>query len=103
MNSQSKKLGQQYIDQEHKLERLLLAPDITDAQLQAQILSNAKLPAELRYTHLRAHLQTPEILDAAQINKYDSLRGYSSGNPCDNPPSGHDIEMWKKHNNCSLQ
>lgn len=101
MNEQAKQLGQRYIDQERKLENLLLESDISEDQLQAQVLANAKLLGELRYTHLRAHLQTPEILNAAQIDKYNALRGYSSGSPCDNPPSGHDVAMWKKHNNCS--
>ena len=101
MNNQAKQLGRQYIDQERVLEQYLIEPDISEERLHAQILSNAKLHGELRYAHLRAHLQTPAILNAAQIEKYNMLRGYGSGDPCDSPPSGHDVTMWKKHNNCS--
>jgi len=101
MNEQAKKLGQQYIKQERQLENLLLAPRVSEEELQAQIHASAKLRGELRYTHLRAHLKTPNILSVAQIDKYNALRGYVSKNPCDNPPSGHDVTMWKKHNNCS--
>jgi len=101
MNGQAKILGQKYIKQERKLENLLLEPGVSEEQLQAQIHVSAKLRGELRYTHLRAHLKTPNILSVAQIDKYNALRGYVSKNPCDNPPSGHDVTMWKKHNNCS--
>ncbi len=101
MNEQAKYLGQRFIDQERKLEDLLVAPGVSEEQLQEQILAIAKLRGELRYTHLRAHLQTPEILNAAQIDKYNTLRGYSTNSPCGNPPNGHDVTMWKKHNNCS--
>jgi len=31
---------------------------------------------------------------------YNELRGYSSDDPCENVPEGHDPEMWKRHNNC---
>ena len=31
---------------------------------------------------------------------YNSLRGYSSADPCSNIPTGHDPEMWRQHNNC---
>jgi hypothetical protein len=55
---------------------------------------------ELRYVHLVTHLETSSILTPQQIEKYNRLRGYGSGDPCKNIPQGHDAEMWKKHNNC---
>jgi len=33
--------------------------------------------AKLRYTHLAAHLKMMHVLSAAQINRYNELRGYS--------------------------
>jgi hypothetical protein len=35
-----------------------------------------------------------------QITLYNKLRGYSSDDPCQNVPKGHDPKMWKKHHNC---
>jgi hypothetical protein len=52
------------------------------------------------FVHLSAHLKTPDILKSEQITLYNKLRGYSSDDPCENVPRGHDPEMWKKHHNC---
>jgi len=41
------------------------------------------------------------ILMPDQITLYNKLRGYSSDDPCENIPQGHNPEMWKKHHNCS--
>jgi hypothetical protein len=54
----------------------------------------------LRHTHLSAHLKTPGILTGEQIEKYNTLRGYSSDDPCENIPAGHDPVMWRRHNDC---
>ncbi|NNC99507.1 MAG: hypothetical protein HKN85_04945 [Gammaproteobacteria bacterium] len=101
MRQEAKTLGQRYVDQERKLERLLLDSSVTDVQLGEQIQVNARTHGELRFTHLRAHLEMHSILSAAQIDRYNHLRGYGSDNPCENPPDGHDVGMWKKHNNCT--
>jgi hypothetical protein len=39
----------------------------------------ARLQADLRYTHLSAHLAMRSVLSAEQISRYDALRGYSDG------------------------
>ena len=54
----------------------------------------------LRYVHLSAHLNTPDILKSEQITLYNKLRGYSSDDPCENVPKSHDPKMWKKHHDC---
>ena len=101
MHQRAKTLGQRYIDEERQLQQLLVDPAVTDEQLQQKVLLNAATRGELRYTHLRAHLQTLVVLEAEQIEHYNTLRGYNGGDPCDNPPAGHNVEMWKKHNHCS--
>ena len=53
----------------------------------------------LRYVHLAAHLKTLPLLTHDQIARYNVLRGYA-GDPCANPPEGHDLSMWRKHNGC---
>jgi len=39
-------------------------------------------------------------IKSEQITLYNKLRGYSSDDPCQNVPKGHDPMMWKKHHNC---
>jgi hypothetical protein len=39
----------------------------------------ARLQADLRYTHLSAHLAMRSVLSTEQISRYDALRGYSDG------------------------
>jgi hypothetical protein len=68
--------------------------------LRAKIAEIEAVRGELRYVHLAAHLETPEILTPHQVATYNRLRGYGADDPCANPPAGHDAEMWRKHNNC---
>ena len=70
-------------------------------ELLVQILQKiAQVHGQLRYVHLSTHLKTPDILKSEQITIYNKLRGYSSDDPCENVPKGHDPTMWKKHHNC---
>jgi hypothetical protein len=41
-----------------------------------------------------------EILTPEQVEQYNELRGYTSDDPCNNVPDGHDEQMWREHNNC---
>lgn len=96
----AKALGKQLIDIEKKMNDKFEEDSITDEYLKEKINSSAKIYGELRYVHLKTHLLMVDILSKEQVKKYNSLRGYASGNPCDNIPEGHDPEMWKLHNNC---
>ena len=84
----------------HTLENHFRNRSITDAILRASLDAIAEARKELRYIHLAAHLKTPEILSADQIERYNALRGYSNPNPCANIPEGHDAQMWREHNGC---
>ncbi|NKB77001.1 MAG: hypothetical protein GKR96_08095 [Gammaproteobacteria bacterium] len=101
MHLRAKKLGKEYIEQEQFLEHLIQSPDITQEQLDSELKKSALILADLRFTHLSAHLKTPDVLTKEQIERYNSLRGYGASDLCENPPEGHDPDMWKKHNNCS--
>ena len=92
--------GERLIALERKLETHFRNRSITDAILRASLDAIAEARKELRYIHLAAHLKTPEILSADQIERYNALRGYSNPNPCANIPEGHDAQMWRKHNGC---
>jgi hypothetical protein len=45
-------------------------------------------------------LETPPLLTADQIVRYNDLRGYDAADPCDAVPEGHDAAMWRRHNGC---
>ena len=100
MNGEAKRLGLQYIEVEREIEAVLLSSKATEQSLSALLHQSAKTLADLRLIHLSAHLKTPPILSAAQLEQYNVLRGYAAENPCNAVPEGHDPDMWKRHNNC---
>ena len=93
-------LGRELIELERKLNDHFANQTITDELLRQILHRIAQVHRQLRYVHLSAHLHTPDILKSEQINLYNKLRGYSSDDPCENIPEGHDPKMWKKHHNC---
>jgi len=100
MKKEAMPLGLELIKLEMELNNHFANRTITD-ELLRQILQNiAQVHRQLRYVHLSTHLKTPDILKSEQITLYNKLRGYSSDDPCENVPKGHDPEMWKKHHNC---
>lgn len=100
MQSQAIPLGTELIELERQLNDRFAARTITEESLRELLEQIAQTRKQLRYVHLSAHLETPGILTAEQIDQYNELRGYSTGDPCQNIPPGHDPEMWKLHNNC---
>lgn len=100
MKSKAIPLGTKLIELEKNLNDSFANKTITKEILNQQLNSISEVRKKLRYVHLVTHLMTPNILTSYQIQKYNQLRGYSSGDPCKNIPEGHDAEMWKKHNDC---
>ncbi len=101
MQSQAIALGKELVALEKTLNESFANRSINDTQLLDQLNSIAQVRRDLRFIHLAAHLKTPDILSTWQIEEYNRLRGYASGDPCTNMPRGHDAEMWKRHNNCN--
>lgn len=100
MRSEAIELGKQIIDLEKEIDDAFRSKTITDAFLQEKVKESADLYGQLRVVHLKYHLSMVEILTPQQVEQYNELRGYTSGDPCENIPEGHDPEMWKLHNNC---
>jgi len=69
-------LGGRYVEQERRLDALFAGGKADEASLRATIDEAARLQADLRFAHLRAHLATRALLSPAQIARYDQLRGY---------------------------
>ena len=100
MKQQAVPLGLELIELERELNNHFANRTITNVLLHQILQKTAQVHGQLRYVHLSAHLKTPDILKAEQITLYNKLRGYSSDDPCENIPKGHDPTMWKKHHNC---
>ncbi len=100
MRSEAIELGEKIIDIEKGIDDAFTGKTITNAFLQEKVKESADLYGQLRVVHLKYHLSMVEILTSQQVEQYNELRGYTSGNPCENIPEGHDPEMWKLHNNC---
>lgn len=100
MKAKAIPLGKRLIKLEQELNNLFATKTMTKQGLSQQLEKIAKVRKKLRYVHLAAHLETPNILTVHQIEQYNRLRGYTRGNPCDKVPEDHNAEMWKKHNGC---
>ena len=92
--------GQRLIVGERALEAAFASGTVTGQTLRELLSEIGRARTALRYTHLAAHLETLPLLTEAQIARYNLLRGYS-GDPCANPPKGHDPALWRKHNGCN--
>jgi len=100
MKTDAISLGLKLIDLERELNRSFETGEIDEESLKGLLSRISDVYAQLRYTHLSAHLKTPSILTTDQIKLYNKLRGYDLSDPCENIPEGHDPEMWKRHNKC---
>jgi Spy/CpxP family protein refolding chaperone len=69
-------LGKQIVDRERELDHLFATRTITPDKLRHSIEAIAVLQGRLRQVHLETHLGQAELLDGAQLRKYDNLRGY---------------------------
>lgn len=100
MKKQAIPLGEQIIQVEQEMDDAFSSGEINAEDLKLYISKSGGLYSELRFVHLYTHLKMMEVLSAEQVEIYNQLRGYTSDDPCENIPEGHDPEMWKKHNNC---
>ena len=100
MRKEAIEKGKQLIRLERELELRFRQGPFAEAELQERMQEVGTARADLRFTHLAAHLKTPSILTADQVKRYNQLRGYAVTSPCDRVPSGHDLEMWRLHHGC---
>ena len=100
MRTEAIALGEQIINIEKEIDDAFANKTITDDFLNKKVTESANLYGQLRIVHLKYHLKMVDILTPQQVDQYNQLRGYSSGDPCDHVPEGHDPDMWKLHNNC---
>lgn len=48
----------------------------------------------------RATPETPPLLTAEQIARYNELRGHGAADPGSAVPEAYGPVMWRRHNNC---
>ncbi len=77
MLASARELGEKIVELERHLDRRFAHRHIDEASLRAATAEIAELYGQLRFAHLRAHLETRELLTDSQIADYDRLRGYS--------------------------
>lgn len=74
-------LGHEILAQEASLEASFRAGRIVEADLARQLEDIGRKLAELRLTHLRAHLLAAAILRPEQIEEYYQFQGYAAPSP----------------------
>lgn len=100
MQTEAQEAGERFIAAETAIEDAFREGNLDPDQLRALIDVAAEARAELRFIHLSRHLETPPLLTAEQIARYNELRGYGADDPCVAVPESHDPAMWRRHNNC---
>lgn len=100
MQTEARAAGESFIAAEAAIEGAFRQGNLTEDRLRSLVAAAAEARANLRFIHLSRHLQTPALLTADQIARYNELRGYTASDPCTNIPQGHDPAMWRRHNNC---
>lgn len=76
MQEEARALGVELLEAERELDRMFASGEAEAAGIRAQLQRIGSLRAELRFTHLSAHLRQLDILDDEQVNRYKRLRGY---------------------------
>lgn len=80
MQSRASALGHELIAAEIELDRAFAQRTVNDNNLNQSLHRIGQIQAQLRYVHLQAHLEQRNILEPEQVEYYDKLRGYGSGN-----------------------
>jgi Spy/CpxP family protein refolding chaperone len=78
MKAEAVPVGERLIEQETKLDGLFARRDITPANLTTATEEIGATQALLRATHLKYHLVMMEVLTPAQVERYQTLRGYGA-------------------------
>ena len=101
MNNDARRLGERYVALERNLNQQFSTRQMDQQSLRTILAEIASVRTDLRYTHLSAHLKTLHLLEPSQVTLYNRLRGYSSNDPCNAVPEGHNPDMWRKHHGCT--
>jgi Spy/CpxP family protein refolding chaperone len=90
MQKEAIRQGKALVETEQELDRQFATGAVTAGSLRSTLKQIGDLQADVRRSHLQAHIEQRAILTMAQIAKYDELRGYTS-----RAASGHDDHSHK--------
>jgi Spy/CpxP family protein refolding chaperone len=76
MLAEAKAKGQEILQAEASLARRFRHAHIDEATLREALERIGRLRADLRFFHLRTHLETKALLTPEQIARYNAVRGY---------------------------
>lgn len=91
--------GAEFIPAERALSAAFARGGLDATELAALVNVAGQARADLRFVHLSRHLQTLDVLNSEQVDRYNVLRGYAA-DPCASVPEGHNEAMWRRHNGC---
>jgi Spy/CpxP family protein refolding chaperone len=89
MHAESVRLGEAILAAEEHLDRRFAHRHLDAATLAALTAEIARLEGQLRFAHLKAHLETDALLTPAQQVRYVELRGYDQPGHVPNPEHVH--------------
>ncbi len=87
MKAEATTLGIQLLEKEKQLDQGFADGSIEPSALKTLLTEIAKIQANIRYTHLKAHLELRPLLTKHQIMRYDHLRGYGNTHSSDHSHS----------------
>lgn len=76
MKTEAVALGKQLVEQEGELDQRFADRSIDAASIKALSLEIGALQAELRFVHLKAHIEQRSLLTKNQTHRYDRLRDF---------------------------
>ncbi len=92
------KAGERLLSTEEEIDTAFDRDTIFEYNLQRKVMESAEFYGQLRFIHLRAHLQMMDILTPEQVQLYSELRGYSqSANQQDSEKMDHHSNKQEKH------
>jgi hypothetical protein len=97
MSNKAKSIGVAIIAIEHDMDRAFANKTITEENLKSMLDKSADLYGQLRFVHLSTHLDTMQILTMAQVQMYNTMRGYDSGSTDNNSGIGDDNNTHQQH------
>jgi hypothetical protein len=77
--AEARTLGARVVKAESELDRLFREGRATQAELAAAVQAAAASEGEYRLSHLETHRRAKFLLTQQQVDRYDELRGYSTG------------------------
>ncbi len=83
MHAEAVRLGAELVEKEKALDAMFSHATVSPDSLKEITTAIGALQARIRLTHLEAHLALRSTLTPAQIETYQTLRGYAAAAPAD--------------------